>query len=53
MQTDRLARLLFPNHPKMVRFRKLQAVYFVAFLCGASCAAVGVTIFLINQLSVK
>jgi hypothetical protein len=50
---DRLAKLLFPDYPKAVRFRKLQAVYFAAFLCVAACVAVGVTIFLMNQLGVK
>jgi len=46
---DRLAKLLFPSDPKMVRFRKLQTLYFAIFLSVVTCAAVGVVIFLLNQ----
>ena len=46
---DWLAQLLFPRHPKMVRFRKLQALCFTIVLCVAACAAVGLLIFFLSQ----
>ena len=50
---DRLARLLFPNHPKMVRFRKLQALWFTVFLSVGACVAVGAVIFFLNRVNPK
>jgi hypothetical protein len=46
---DRLAKLLFPKHPKLVRFRKLQALWFTIFLSVAACAAVGLTLFYLSR----
>jgi hypothetical protein len=46
---DRLAKLLYPNHPKLVRFRKLQAICFAAFLSVGTCVAVGLMIFFLSQ----
>jgi len=46
---DKLAKMLFPKHPKMVRFRKLQSLYFAIFLSLGACVAVGVTIFFLSQ----
>ncbi len=45
----RLSQLLFPNHPKHVRSRKMQSLYFAVFISLTTCAAVGVGIFLLNQ----
>ena len=50
---DRLAKLLFPNNPKMVRFRKLQALYFAVFLSVGACVAVGLVIFFLSQAHPK
>ena len=52
-QMDLLTNLLFPNNPKMVRFRKMQLLYITVFLIVAICAAVGVAIFLLNQTRVR
>jgi hypothetical protein len=37
----------------MVRYRKLQVLYIAVFLTIAICAAVGVMIFLLNQMGAK
>ena len=50
---DRLAKLLFPKHPKMVRFRMLQALFFVAFLSVGSCVAVGAVIIYLSRTHPK
>ena len=50
---DWLAKLIFPHNPKLVRFRKLQALCFTIVLCVAACAVVGLIIFLMNQMGVK
>ena len=47
---DRLAQLLFPDNPKRVRYRKMQSLYFAVFVSLATCAAVGVAIFLLNNV---
>ena len=52
-EMDRLTKLLFPKNPRMVRYRKLQVLYIAVFLTVAICAAVGVMIFLLNQMGVK
>jgi hypothetical protein len=52
-EMDRLAKLLFPNNPKMVRFRKLQALYFAVFLSVGACVAVGLVIFFLSQAHPK
>ena len=46
---DRLAKLLYPHHPKLVRYRKLQAMYFAALLSVGTCVAVGLMIFFLSQ----
>jgi hypothetical protein len=43
-----LAKLLFPNNPKMVRHRKLQGLYIVVLFVGIICAMVGVMMFLLS-----
>jgi len=45
----RLAQLLFPNHPKHVRSRKMQSLYFAVFISLIACAAVAAGIFFLNQ----
>ena len=47
---DRLSQLLFPHNPKRVRHRKMQSLYFAVFISLAACAAVGVGIFLLNNV---
>ena len=43
-----LTKLLFPNNPKMVRYRKIQALFIAVLLIGAICAAVGVLMYLVG-----
>ena len=47
---DWLARILYPRHPKLVRFRKLQALCFTIVLCVTACAVVGLLIFLMSKI---
>ena len=44
-----LAKFLYPGHPKLVRFRKVQALCFAAVLCVLACVAVGVAIYMLNR----
>ena len=48
-----LTKLLFPNNPRMDRLRRLQVLYIAVFLIVATCAIVGVAIFLLNQVDLK
>jgi len=48
---DWLTKCLFPNNPRMVRYRKLEVMYIVLFLVLAVCATVGVMIFMISTES--
>jgi hypothetical protein len=43
---DRLAKLIFPNNPKLVRHRKLQLLFFTIVLCVLACAVVGLLFYL-------
>ena len=45
--------MLFPGHPKLVRFRKLQALYFAIFLCVVACVGVGLLIYLTSRMGAK
>jgi hypothetical protein len=49
-EMDWLAKILYPRHPKLVRFRKLQALCFTIVLCVAACAVVGLLIFLMSNI---
>jgi hypothetical protein len=46
---DWLARLFFPDNPRLVRHRKLQLLFFTIALCVLSCAAVGLLFYLLGQ----
>jgi hypothetical protein len=50
---DWLAKLLYPRQPKLVRFRKLQALCFTIILCVAACAVVGLLIYLMSKMGGK
>ena len=45
----KLAKLLFPNNPKWVRYRKLERLFFSIVLPLLACGAVGAIIFFLNQ----
>jgi len=48
-QVDRLARLLFPNNPRMVRYRKMRLFMFGVFLSLFCAAAVALLFYLANR----
>ena len=47
---DKLGKWLFPKNPKMVRFRKLQLLFFTIFLSICVCALVAVLFYLMGTL---
>ena len=47
----KLGKMLFPNNPRMVRYRKLRMLFVLIFLCLLACAVVGGLLFLLNQQS--
>jgi hypothetical protein len=46
---DWLARLLYPNNPRLVRHRKLQLLLFTITLTVLSCAVVALLFYLLGQ----
>lgn len=44
----KLAKLLFPNNPKWVRYRKLERLFFSIVLTLLACGAVGAIIYYLN-----
>jgi len=46
---EALGKWLFPDHPRMVRYRKLRIVFFAIVLGALSCALIGVLLVVINR----
>jgi hypothetical protein len=44
-----LGKLFFPGNPKMVRYRKLQLLFFTIALIVLSCAVVGLLFYLLSK----
>ncbi len=44
-----LGKLLFPNNPRWVRYRKRQLLFFTIGLSLLACALVGLLVFLLNK----
>lgn len=47
----KLGKILFPKNPRMVRYRKLQLLFFTVFLSVFAAAVVGVLYYLTYQLA--
>ncbi len=47
---DRLARILFPGNPRMVRYRKMRLLVFAIFMSLFAAALVGVLFYFANRL---
>ena len=49
---ERMAKILFRNHPRLVRYRKLRELCFALVFSVTASVGVGVMMFLINRLGV-
>ena len=47
---DRLARILFPRQPRMVRYRKMRLLFVGIFLSLLSATVVGALFFFANKI---
>ena len=46
---ERLGKLLFPNDPRMVRYRKLRLLFITVFLGVLSCVLVGLLVYFMSR----
>ena len=47
---DRLAKIMFPNNPRMVRYRKMRLLLFAVFMSLFAALLVGVLFYFANRI---